>query len=421
MYKWFLILGFASAAFGANDASLALALRAQSDFDRVELAPFPDVQDTSRCAQSEAQFLPLTPPQDVALVRFRKGYCEILNAAATGSRSGFVQAAGDFANAMVAWGARGTEPMPSGLAVLSVIARLEAQPDPAVLSDIKAGLDQAIHKPACPANLMSARLCRELIDTGQLWRGWLALREEDLGAAARMFARFPGLGWNAWIAGRQALEGRRYPIAAEEFGKAVEAWKNARKYPLAGSIHILGPKPDLGEGLHELGSAQYLAGLYQAAVATLDAVVKARPEDARALFIRGLAKAAVGQPEAALQDYQLASRAAFANPGLPFAAGQAHFYRGVWLMARKNYEQAEDEFASALNFGPGPALRPDVAAWRQMAAMAAGSCASAPHLKASLGKASDFFPRRKAEALFARCGTRPDTITLSTPSAQPSM
>jgi tetratricopeptide (TPR) repeat protein len=118
-----------------------------------------------------------------------------------------------------------------------------------------------------------------------------------------------------------------------------------------------------------------------------------------------LTRDALGQADAALADFQLASRSAFADPEQPFASGRAHFYRGVWLYRRKSYEQAEDEFSSALNFDPGPVVRADVSAWRQMAAVAGGSCQDAArHLREALPGVSGFFPRREAEGLLAGCG-----------------
>jgi tetratricopeptide (TPR) repeat protein len=421
VYKCLLFVGLLATA-SADDSTLALSLRAQTDFDRVASAALPNVPDTLRCAQTQAEMVMVARPPEVPLVHFRKGYCEILDAAVTSSRAEYSQAAADFAQALGAGSARGNEPVSSGLQVLSAIARLQSGASPAVLPAIKAELEQAVTSPSCPISFMSVRLCQELIDTGRLWEGWLALREDDLGAAGRHFQFYPDLGWSAWVAGRQAYDSRRYPAAVEAFDKAVGNWTDARKYSLPGLVHILGPQPDLPGALVKLGSAQYLAGRYQVALATLDGVAKSHPENAWAIFVRGLARDALGQADAAMADYQLASRSAFADPGLPFASGQAHFYRGVWLFRRRSYAQAEDEFSSSLNFGPGPALRDDVPAWRQMAAVAGGSCeVAAGKLREALPGVSDFFPRREAEGLLAGCGAPPATITSTSDAIRPSM
>ena len=128
--------------------------------------------------------------------------------------------------------------------------------------------------------------------------------------------------------------------------------------------------------------------------------------------MRGLAQEALGHAEAAQADYQMASRTAFANPDQPNASARAHYYRGVWMFRRKEFARAEDEFATALNQDPGADLRPDVAAWRHMAAVAAGGCgASAQKLEDALRTASGFFPRGEAGKLLEGCRGEPANVT----------
>jgi hypothetical protein len=111
-------------------------------------------------------------------------------------------------------------------------------------------------------------------------------------------------------------------------------------------------------------------------------------------------------------DFQLASRTAFAHPELPAASVQAHYYRGVWYLRRKQYTQAEDEFSTALNGHPDPALRMDVGAWRQMAAVAGGACgASAEGLRRDMDATSGLFPHAEAEALLSGCPPPPANIS----------
>jgi Tfp pilus assembly protein PilF len=112
-----------------------------------------------------------------------------------------------------------------------------------------------------------------------------------------------------------------------------------------------------------------------------------------------------GQPDLALSDYNLASRTAFAN-AKDLASGEAHLYRGIFLYRRKDYARAEDEFSSALNFEVPAAIRSDAVAWRHLAAVAGGSCATEREFLArSLADVSPYFPKAEARAIVASCST----------------
>lgn len=404
VYRLLLLLVAVTAVEAEDERFLALALQAQSSFDRVETAPFPVLPDTIRCVQSQAEVLSLAKPADVPQFRFRKGYCTLLGATLTGNRAEYDEAARDFAQAVAAWDSRAPEPLSSGLQVLSAIARLRAGAEPQVLPDIRAGLEDAVARSVCSGTVMSRLDCSQLVEAGRLWLGWLDDRQGNLAEAAQHFRASSEAGWVSWEGARQAQAARRYSQAAEEFEKAVDAWTAEQKYPKPGIPRLLGPQPDLADAIYRLGAAEYLAGRYPEAVATLVKALKARPGDAGILFVRGLAKEAQGQAEPALADYQLASRTAFANPDAPHSAGEAHYYRGVWMYRRKDFTRAEDEFATALNQDPGAAVRPDVDAWRHLAAVATGTCGSeADRLATALRPASDFFPRREAEKLVQAC------------------
>ena len=146
-----------------------------------------------------------------------------------------------------------------------------------------------------------------------------------------------------------------------------------------------------------------LRGDPKVAVATLDAAVKADPAYPRALFLRARAKALQGQTDAAIADYNLASRSAFAE-ATNLASGEAHLYRGIALYLRKDYARAEDEFSSALNFEIPDDLKPDAGAWRNMAAVAGGSCGSSREkLETALETASPYFPKNDARTLAFSC------------------
>jgi hypothetical protein len=131
--------------------------------------------------------------------------------------------------------------------------------------------------------------------------------------------------------------------------------------------------------------------------------VKADPSNARAIYLRGRARELAGQADAALADYNLASRTAFAN-ATDLASGEAHLYRGILLLRRKDPARAEDEFSSALNFAIPAKMRADAEAWRHMAAVKSGSCtASRGLLEESLARVSPYFPKSEARAALAAC------------------
>jgi hypothetical protein len=408
MHRLFHLVLAVSAGWGAEPETLALLARAQAAFERVETQASPDLQDTARCTQSQAELLPVVRPAEAPLVRFRKGYCELLGASVSGNRGGYQRAAQDFAMALAAWPARGAEPVPSGLQVLSAVARLRAGAPPA---EAKSGLAEAARRSACPATVMPARLCHELVRTGRLWQGWIAMNEGDTATANAIFGGFEELPWASLLAGRQAMREGRYPVAVDSLRKAVEGW-SAGGESARGVVRVLGPQPELAAVTGELGAARYLAGDYAGAIASLDAAVRAQPHDSRSTFIRGLAKEAAGQPAAALNDYQSAARAAFAQPDRPYSSAEAHFYRGVWHYRRKAFEKAEDELLTAMNADPGQKLRPDVIAWRRLSAVAGGACQTAAEdLRAAVEGASPFFPRTEAQALLAACDARAETVS----------
>lgn len=404
MRLFLVFLAGVCAASAADDTALALALRAQTDFDRVELSPAPALPDTLACVQSEAMVLPVARPSELSLIYYRKGYCELLEAAVTRARTAYRDAARDLEKAEEAWpqrAKRGTvvPPVASGLRVLADAAHLlaDGNTDPRVTHD----LEDAVSHEECAAADMPATKCQVLVGIGKLWLGWAAMREGRLSDAARWMAGFGDTGWPSLVAGRQAMTARQFPLATAAFRLAVDKFKHR---PASGLAGALGPHPDLGDLYFRLGSAEYGAKDYPAAIATFDEVAKRQPENARAIFLRGRAREMEG--ESGLNDFDLASRAAFANVNIPGAGGQAHFYRGVALYRRKDYARAEQEFSSALNFDAGPA-KEDAAAWRHMAAVAAGACgASAALLGHSLGEVSDYFPRAEAETLLRTCSSR---------------
>src|SRR6266567_2064952 len=89
--------------FAADENLLALALRAQTDFDRVEISALPSLPDTLACVQSQAMVLPVTRPAEMSLIYYRKGYCEVINGTLTGNHPEYKEAVHDLEKAIEAW------------------------------------------------------------------------------------------------------------------------------------------------------------------------------------------------------------------------------------------------------------------------------------------------------------------------------
>ena len=404
-------LFLATGLYGADENAVALALRAQADFDRVDTAAVPRLPETMACIQSQAAALPVTRTIEVPLIHYRRGFCRLLGAATiTKNRDELRDAARELDRAVSDWPLRSKDPVPSGLRILADAAHLKADgnSDPRVAADLEAAVNQG----RCPATDMPSGKCQALLDAGRLWLSWIAARERRFADAARWTETLPESAWDAWAKGRLAAEARNFKSAVALYRTAVDRWAQPERPGLAAWI---GPEPDRAEALYQFALAQYATKECAAAIASLDASVKLRPKDFRAIFLRGRARELCGQ--SGLDDFELASRTAYANDGVPGASGQAHLYKGVAMFRRGDYTRAEQEFASALNFDPGSAT-PDARAWWHMAAVAAGSCdESARRLEQGLADVSGVFPGEEAASLLRKCpvGAR----TASGPS-QPS-
>ncbi len=406
LYPWIFILAGASVLLAADDQRLALLTQAEAAFDRVQLAPEPQLHDTAACVLSQAALLPVTAPDDVAVIHFRKGYCTLSGAAITRNAAEFNDAAAQFEQAIAAWPLhpvaknRPSEPLPTVLRILTSVSRLHAGADDPATERATNDIREAVANPVCSTTLLPAAYCHAYVRTGKQWLGWLALRRGDLRAAAADFADSPGSGWPEWVAARQLFEAGNYREAAVRYRLAFDLLHvdTLRLLP-----DRLGPPADRASELAEWGGAQVAAGDAAAAISTLDAAVKADPSNAHAIYLRAAAKESAGQKEAALADYNLASRTAFAN-AKDLASGEAHLYRGIILYRRKDYPHAENEFASALNFTITPAMRADAEAWRHLSAVASGACeASRQYLERSMASVSPFFPKQEARGVMASC------------------
>ena len=390
----------ALSAYGVDEAILRLELRAKSDFDRVELAPAPRLADAATCVQSQASVLAVAAPGDLPVIHYRKGYCALAGAVITGRREEFGGAAREFDAAIQTWSGRlPPTPVPTGLRVLAAVARLLPGAGPDARKALDKELAAALEQPQYTSDFMLSSKCQDLIDVGRLWRGWIAWKDGRRADAVAVFRTLPEFGWAGLASGEQAMATGHPTQAVMALGSLVALWQR----PHAGLVWTLGPRPDLMDAEYKLGSAQYAAGQYREAVATLDGVVRQRPTDARLIFARGRAKEALGEAEAAGADYLLASRIALASDD----TADGHLYRGIWLYRRKDYTEAENEFAAAMNSAPHPAPSADIRAWWRMAAVAGGACqASAGQLETALETVSAFFPKNDGEALVSRCRDR---------------
>lgn len=411
MTVWVLTLLGASALFAGDDQQLALALKAQTDFDRVELAAVPQLKDTSACVLSQAALLPLTASPELPLIHYRKGYCTVTGAALTRNAALFAEAAAEFEKGIETWPTRPTpgakskpvEPVSSGLYILAALSRLQASPDEAATERAKQTIVNALNVRTCSSTVMSPSFCGALLNLGKEWIGWMALQHGEIDEAAVQLAGANESGWSQWAMGKRAFRNKVYGEAVSQFRQAIAIWEPARRNDPANLISRLRPVPELSKAYADLGGAELLAGDRQAAIATLNRAVKEDPSDARALYLRARAKELSGQMEGALADYNLASRNAFAA-AKELASGEAHLYRGILLYRRKDFPRAEDEFGSALNFEIGAGLKADAVAWRHLAAVASGSCdTSRQFLERALETVTPYFPKDEARTVLTSC------------------
>ncbi len=398
-----LLLLVASTLFAADERQLTLESRAQADFDRVELAARPQLQETNSCIQSQVAAIAVAQRAELSPLYFRRGYCTLAGATLTHNSSDFADAAAAFDKSIAAWpDALGhnpgdlPQPVSSGLRVLAAVSKLKADPAAAVTREIEAAID----RPACLSSLMPPALCQSLVAIGREWLGWTALQQDDLYGAAQQLSTSPQSPWAIWTTGVRAFRDRDYSQASARYREALNLWTRA---PSGSVVERLEPQPDLPRAWMQLGGAQILAGQPAEAIPSLDAALKGNPGLERAIYYRARAEELSGHPDTALADYSLASRTAFAN-ARDLVSGEAHLYRGISFYRRKDYSHAEDEFASALNFGIAHDMEHDAQAWRYMAAVAGGACgASRLSLEDALVYSSPFFPKQEARTLASSC------------------
>lgn len=227
------------AAMAADDVQLALTLKAQTDFDRVQLAAEPQLRETLACIQSQAALLPVASHSEMPVIHFRKGFCSLISGTVSHQPADFQSASAEFQASVQAWPARIDHPakgvpverVSAALPVLSAIAILETDPGKAEMDAAAKTIADALAAPSCPASVMPDSECRGILEIGRQWEGWIALRENRLDEAARDFSTG---GWPEWVSGRQAFEQRNCKAAEERYRQAIHTWDQLGSQPAPG-------------------------------------------------------------------------------------------------------------------------------------------------------------------------------------------
>jgi hypothetical protein len=395
-----LALLIATSLEAADQQKLALETAADADFARVASGIVADFSFATKCVQSEAMAAAVATREQVPEVTFRKAFCQLAAAAATGDRASFEKAADTFDDAIAdAQSPAGKQKIPV-LApptwhILAAVARLNAGAEgDSEENRLRVAIDAANCRGVPP------QLCQSIQQLGSAWLGRIALVNGDRPAASRWFANSDVPEWKAWASGRQAYEVRNYREAAVEYGRAIGLWRARLPSSLSEQLN---PRPEMSRALTDWGGAQLASGDAAAALANFDAAIKADKANARAYYLRALAEQRSGREGAATEDFDLASRAALAQTGAD-ATARAHFYRGIVFYRRKEFVRAEQEFSSALSVDGSTDWQADARAWRFLAAVAGGACgASRENLGRAEGSASPYFPKQLADAAMAAC------------------
>src|SRR5512133_1418579 len=93
----------ASLLYATDPQQLALTLKAQSDYERVEMMSRPGISDTDACTLSEAAALSTSLPEERSLLYYRKGYCMFAGAIATRNSGQLQGAVSELDKSIEAW------------------------------------------------------------------------------------------------------------------------------------------------------------------------------------------------------------------------------------------------------------------------------------------------------------------------------
>jgi tetratricopeptide (TPR) repeat protein len=384
--------------------------KAKADFDKVDALPIPDSASTDACVQSNAAALPVTRAEERYQVYYRKGYCELFSALLSGASISFQAAASDFSEAIVDWPKKAATPPPGGLRALVWIAHLEqgrqADSYPDVGRELGALVAPTGATSGCPATpIMATGFCAALIDTARTWLGWLAYGKNDFAEAVRVLDQVSSAvsPWATWVRGRLAQQENHAAEAIALYEKALVSWTAAAESKNPDVVTLLGPKLDTASVHYQLGVADFSLQKYDLAITHFDASLKMRPNNSYAIFLRARSKDALHLAVPAMNDYALAIQTARIENDSSWNAAQAHYYRGLLLYQAKDYPGAEGEFSQAMSGRMGDTGKPDVAAWKIMAAVAGGACQSIEQLETAAAAASNQFPKAAADSMIFDC------------------
>src|SRR5205809_239347 len=105
MRLWLAAILGTSLLSAADEQRVVLALKAQTEFIRVETAAAMRLAETQGCVQAQAAFLPVAGREEVAEVHYRKGFCLLAGASLTGNAGEYSESAAALERAIESWSA----------------------------------------------------------------------------------------------------------------------------------------------------------------------------------------------------------------------------------------------------------------------------------------------------------------------------
>lgn len=387
------------------------AVAARQAFDAVDTTPRPGFAEAQRCAQAHASLIGLVRSDQLYLVHYRAGYCELFAALASGDTQRYQKAARDFTQAIALWPHGKRESAPPGLRILPLVARMERGRMAGSYPDSQEQLASLARGAACADSpVMAASFCEALVDTARAWVSWLAGQREAWADAAQAFVLAPATplsrtaqAWRDWAEGQRLLQERNLAEAARLLPLAVRvlAEQSAAEYPDV--VALLGPRPAFADMHFQTGRVLAEAGQPALAIDHFTAALEAKPDLSRALYLRAREREKLDLGPAAFEDYGQAVRLAQQSNDTTWAIGDAFFRRGLLRYRAQKYTEARDEFMHALGSPLSEVSRADLTAWRVLAGVAAGDCLAAGVLETAQRAASEAFPREESRVRVFGC------------------
>jgi tetratricopeptide (TPR) repeat protein len=382
--------------------------KARADFEKVDSEAIPTIPSTLACVQSNAAAMPVVRPDELHLVHYRKGYCELFGALPSGDSEGFQAAARDFAETIANWPKKAPSPPPGGLRALIAISHLEQGRMADSYPDTARDLEAVVESACAPTSIMATIFCNDVTNTARTWLGWLSYRKNEFAEAARILGPLshanPPNPWPLWISARIAQQQNRLDEATALYERALAAVEAALKSPNPDVVTLLGPKLDPAYIYYQLAIADYSRQRYDSAIHRLDNAIKGSPGNSYAIFLRARSKEASHLNVAAMEDYALAAQTARSRHETAWNVGQANYYRALLLYQAKDYARAEAEFSNAVSGRLGEIPTADATAWRSLAGLAARGCVPGlDQIESAVKAASSQFPKDQANAMVFDC------------------